>query len=75
MPSAEDVVKKMLLFLLDPEDSDRAFVPFDGTKDEVVILIDNFGGLSNLELEALTYITKTQLGRNGASSTQLWTPG
>ncbi|KAJ9658551.1 hypothetical protein H2201_007758 [Coniosporium apollinis] len=64
MPSPEEVVKKMLLFLLDPNDSDRAFVPFDGTKDDVVMLIDNFGGLSTLELEALTNITKTQLAKD-----------
>lgn len=54
----------MLLYLLDPNDSDRAFVVFDGSKDEVVLLINNFGGLSNLELEALTYITKTQLSKS-----------
>jgi hypothetical protein len=63
MPSPEDVVKRMLLFLLDPNDSDRAFVKFSEA-DEVVMLVNNFGGLSVLELEALTSITLAQLDKD-----------
>lgn len=37
----------------DPMDTDRAFVKFCKA-DQVVLLVDNYGGLSNLELEALT---------------------
>lgn len=61
MPSPEDLVKEMLLYVLDPNDSDRAFVQFS-PKDEVVLLINNFGSLANLELEALTQIALEQLG-------------
>ncbi|KAL5385095.1 hypothetical protein DPSP01_004905 [Paraphaeosphaeria sporulosa] len=53
MPSATDIIKQMLKYLLDPSDTDRAFVPF-GPTDNVVMLVNNFGGLSGLELEALT---------------------
>lgn len=60
MPSAEDVVKEMLRYLLDPNDKDRAFVEFNPS-DNVVMLINNFGGLSGLELEALTNVTFTLL--------------
>jgi triose/dihydroxyacetone kinase / FAD-AMP lyase (cyclizing) len=60
MPSAEDLIKEMLLYLLDPNDKDRAFVKFE-QNDEVVVMINNFGGLSNLEVEALTTITTIQL--------------
>lgn len=60
MPSAEEVIKEMLLYLLDPKDTDRAFVKFD-SNDDVAMLINNFGGLSNLELETLTSIVRTQL--------------
>lgn len=60
MPPVEDIVKEMLKYLLDPNDSDRAFVKFD-PKDNVVMLINNFGGLSGLELEALTNVTLEQL--------------
>jgi dihydroxyacetone kinase len=52
MPSPEDVIKEMLNYLLDPSDTDRAFVPFSPT-DNVVMLVNNFGGLSNLEFDAM----------------------
>lgn len=56
MPSPEDIVSKMLKFLLDPTDTDRAFVEFrEG--DEVSMLINNFGGLSVFETEALADVT------------------
>ena len=51
----------MLLLLLDPNDADRAFVKFD-EGDEVVMLINNYGGLSSLELNALAQETLEQLG-------------
>ncbi|KAF2489686.1 dihydroxyacetone kinase [Lophium mytilinum] len=63
MPSAEDIVKEMFLFLLDQSDADRAFVKIE-PKDDVVMLINNFGGLSGLELEALTNICLVQLKRD-----------
>ncbi|KAF2705740.1 dihydroxyacetone kinase [Pleomassaria siparia CBS 279.74] len=63
MPSAEDIVTEMLKYLLDPSDSDRAFVEFN-PNDEVVMLVNNFGGLSGLELEALTNVTLTLLKRD-----------
>ncbi|KAF2111568.1 dihydroxyacetone kinase [Lophiotrema nucula] len=62
-PSAEDIVKEMLRYLLDPNDKDRAFVEFK-PEDEVVMLINNFGGLSGLETEAMTNITLTVLKRD-----------
>lgn len=60
MPSATDIVKEMLKYLLDPADKDRAFVDFNPS-DNVVMLINNFGGLSGLELEALTNVALTVL--------------
>jgi dihydroxyacetone kinase len=55
MPSPQAIVKEMLRYLLDPSDSDRAFVPFNPT-DNVVMLVNNFGGLSNLEFDAMVNI-------------------
>jgi dihydroxyacetone kinase len=63
MPSAEDIVKEMLKYLLDPNDSDRAFVPFNPS-DNVVMLVNNFGGLSGLEFEALVNVTLQVLKRD-----------
>ena len=56
-------VKRMLAQLLDQNDKDRAYVKIDRT-DHVVMLINNFGGLSNLELGAITMEVWIQLGRN-----------
>lgn len=56
MPSPEDIVKEMLKYLLDPSDSDRAFVPFSPS-DNVAMLVNNFGGLSMLEFDAMVGVT------------------
>lgn len=57
------VVKKMLAQLLDQEDKDRAYVDIQSS-NSTVMLINNFGGLSNLELGAITTEAWTQLGRD-----------
>ena len=63
MPSAEDLVKEMLKNLLDQNDPDRAFTKFQNG-DEVVVMIDNFGGLSTLETGALTQVTLSQIEKD-----------
>lgn len=63
MPSPEDVIKEMLRYLLDPSDSDRAFVPFN-PNDNVVMLVNNFGGLSNLEFDAMVNLALVALKRD-----------
>ncbi|KAF2835843.1 dihydroxyacetone kinase [Patellaria atrata CBS 101060] len=60
IPTADEVIKRMLLFLLDPNDEDRAFVKFS-PGDEVALLVNNFGGMSVLELDAMTSIALSQL--------------
>lgn len=59
-PSVEDLVRRMLALLCDPSDAERAFVSF-GAGDEVALLVNNYGGLSPLELGALTDEVQTQL--------------
>ena len=61
IPQPEDMVAKLLGYLLDESDKDRAFVKY-GSEDETVLLINNFGGMSNFELEALTAVTMKVLG-------------
>lgn len=63
MPSPEEIVKEMLRYLLDPKDSDRAFVKFSPS-DNVVLLVNNFGGLSGLEFDALVNLTLQGLKRD-----------
>ncbi|MCJ1283960.1 hypothetical protein MMC26_003291 [Xylographa opegraphella] len=55
------VVEKMLAQLLDQSDKDRAYSTIQQA-DQTVMLINNFGGLSNLELGAITTEVWTQLG-------------
>lgn len=59
-PSVGDVVKQCLGLLCDMDDPERAFVKFDH-EDEVALLINNYGGLSSLELGALTDEVQSQL--------------
>lgn len=47
------LVKKMLGQLLDQNDTDRAYVPMN-KDDQIALMINNFGGISNLELGAIT---------------------
>ena len=54
------LVKTMLAQLLDPNDTDRAYVKI-GNKDDILLLINNFGGTSNLELGAVTTEICSQL--------------
>lgn len=54
---------EMLRYLVDPADTDRAFVPFS-TSDKVVLLANNFGGLSGLEFDAMVNVTLQVLKRD-----------
>ncbi|CAK4031204.1 Dihydroxyacetone kinase 1 [Lecanosticta acicola] len=63
MPPVEDLVGDMLQYCLDPHDADRAFVAFE-PDDVVCLLINNFGGMSNLEIDALTTVTRRVLARD-----------
>lgn len=83
-PPVEELIAYCLKLLCDPTDPERAFVEFH-SGDDVVLLVNNYGGLSNLELGALTDETIIQLGRawnikpvrifSGASETSLNGPG
>jgi dihydroxyacetone kinase len=49
--------------ICDQNDPERAFVKFN-KGDDTVLLINNYGGLSNLELGALAEETLLQLGKS-----------
>lgn len=63
----EELIQYCLKLLCDPKDEERHFVTFEDN-DSVVLVVNNYGGLSNLELGALTDETITQLGKNHKSS-------
>ena len=54
LTNSKEVVAKMLKYITDTSDEERGFLPFkhDG-KDEVVLLVNNLGGMSELELSAI----------------------
>ncbi|CAK7229944.1 hypothetical protein SCUCBS95973_007403 [Sporothrix curviconia] len=52
-PSVPDLVKHLLNRLCDPTDTDPTFVDFSDASNEIVLLINNYGGMSNVELGAL----------------------
>lgn len=54
VPMIDSLVKDLLEFLLNENDKDRYFVPFDLSNDETVLLINNLGGTSSLEMFAIT---------------------
>ena len=57
------LVKIMLKQMLDQNDKDRAYVKIKKT-DEMILLINNFGGVSNLELGAITNEVVIQLEKD-----------
>ena len=54
------LLSKMLAQMLDCNDKDRSYVEFQDS-DQTVLLINNFGGVSNLELGAITTEVVRQL--------------
>lgn len=58
-----DMVKTMLKYMLDMSDKDRAFLSVQSS-DETVLLINNLGGVSVLELGGITTEIVTQLERS-----------
>ncbi|PKI83794.1 hypothetical protein MVES1_002003 [Malassezia vespertilionis] len=59
-PSSEDLLKHMLKLLLDQNDKDRAYVKFEKS-DDPVLVINNLGGMSELELFAIAADVKRLL--------------
>lgn len=57
------LVKIMLAQMLDQNDKDRAYVKI-GKRDDTVLLVNNFGGTSNLELSAVVTEIVGQLERD-----------
>lgn len=58
--SLPDVVSLMLRQLLDPADHDRHFIDIKPS-DQVILMVNNLGGLSPLEMSGVTYQVCTQL--------------
>ncbi|CAB16581.1 Dihydroxyacetone kinase Dak1 [Schizosaccharomyces pombe] len=62
IPSIDDLIAQMLKQMLDQSDKDRAYVKIEGD-DEVVLLMNNLGGLSMLEFSAISHKVKEALAK------------
>ena len=62
------LVDQLVTMIISTEDKDRSFVPFlGGGKDRVVALVNNLGGLSELELGSISGEVARQLKAKGLS--------
>jgi dihydroxyacetone kinase len=48
-PDAEELIHRMLDLILDESDTERSFVKY-GPEDEIVLFVNNMGGMSPLEI-------------------------
>ena len=66
MPPLNQLIPDLIQMITSTADPDRSFVPFinDGT-DRVVLLVNNLGGLSELELGAIVGEAKSALDKQG----------
>ncbi|KAF9482582.1 dihydroxyacetone kinase 1 [Pholiota conissans] len=60
IPKLSELVPQLLDFLTSTTDDDRSFVPFKGN-DHVVALVNNLGGLSELELSGIVAEVRKEL--------------
>lgn len=52
LPHINELIKVLIGYLLDQEDTERSFVPFKKT-DQVALLVNNLGATSNLEIYSI----------------------
>lgn len=60
LPSIEKLVDELVPILLAEDDEDRSFVKFSSS-DDVILLINNLGGLAQLELQHATEVVSEKL--------------
>ncbi|KAF9563069.1 dihydroxyacetone kinase [Agrocybe pediades] len=60
IPKLSDLVPQLLDFLTSTSDPDRSYVPFKG-KDNVVVMVNNLGGISELEMSGIVAEVRKQL--------------
>ncbi|CRG85123.1 hypothetical protein PISL3812_02256 [Talaromyces islandicus] len=70
-PTISSLVDQMLDKLLDPNDSDRAYVSFS-RDDKICLMVNNLGGVSNLEFSAMTKTVVDRLHQRGIKPVRLY---
>lgn len=65
-PPLKELVPQLLELLTDTEDKERSFLPFKGQgQDRVVLLVNNLGGTSELELSGVVREARRDLEWRG----------
>ncbi|KAA1470321.1 dihydroxyacetone kinase 1 [Dentipellis sp. KUC8613] len=65
VPSLHGIVEQLLDLLLSTTDPERSFLPLSGKDDEVALMVNNLGGVSELELGAIVReVEKSLTGRS-----------
>jgi dihydroxyacetone kinase len=69
LPAAptSELVDTVLSKIVDTTDPDRSFVPFKAKGDEVVLLVNNLGGISELEMGGIVNEGGSYIGRTDDS--------
>jgi triose/dihydroxyacetone kinase / FAD-AMP lyase (cyclizing) len=65
VPPTSELVTELVENLTSTSDPDRSFVPFKGAGDRVVLLVNNLGGTSELEMGVVVAEAKKDLARRG----------
>ena len=50
VPPLKELIPQLLDLVVSTTDTERSFVPFTGKGDSVVLLVNNLGGISELEM-------------------------
>ena len=67
VPPLNELVKQLLENVMSTTDPERSFIPFKGKGDKVVLLVNNLGGVSELELGGLVREAVKGLQDRGAT--------
>ena len=70
IPKLSELVPQLLDLLTSTTDRDRSFVPFKG-KDNVVLLVNNLGGMSELELGGVVGEVRKELDARGLVTSRI----
>lgn len=67
VPKLKELINDLLTLVLSTSDTERSFLPFGSGNgpDEVVLMVNNLGGVSNLELSVITREAVSQLETKG----------
>lgn len=72
VPPTDQLIDQLITMIVSTEDKDRSFVPFlGGNKDRVVALVNNLGGLSELEIGSISGEVARQLKSRGLTVERL----